>query len=154
MIHPLERKMVLVTPPAAIVDNAAVTTAIVDTVGFDYAVFTVIMGATDIALTVLKLQEGDQSNMADAADIVGTRFGTDNNDTGAASTLPAATHDNSLQQICVDLRGRKRYLDINVTIGDGTVGGFVTVICELWRGEQSPRTAIAANGANAQRMIV
>jgi hypothetical protein len=59
MLAPFNRKVVSITPPAAIVDNAAVTTATIDTAGFDYLVINLYLGATDIAVAAAKVQEAD-----------------------------------------------------------------------------------------------
>lgn len=147
----VDRKLFVITPPAAIVDNAAFTTAEIDTLGFRFIEIFVMLGATDIAFTVLKVQESDVSGSG-FADIVGTRFGTDNQDTGAISVLPSATDDNKIFKFEIDLRGRKRYLDLNLTIGDGTVGGFAVAWAELHRGENAPTTA--AQKGVAQNMRV
>lgn len=142
---PVDRKFVSVTPPAAIVDNASLTTNVIDTKGFRYAEVLVYVGATDIALTALKLQEADVASdattLTSGADVTGSRFGTDANDTGSTSTLPSATDDNKFLKFEVDLRGRKRYLKPVVTFGDGSVGGFAAVWAELSRGENVPTTA-------------
>lgn len=143
MIEALRRKMVSITPPAAIVDNASFTTAEVDTIGYDYAVITVYLGALDIALTALKVTEADVSATSHA-DVTGLVFGTD-------GTLPSATDDNKFFQFYIDLRARKRYLDLVVTMGDGTTGGFVTAWCELYRGKIGPQTA--AEQGLSQRLI-
>ena len=150
-----ERKIVSVIQPAAIIDNASATTAVVDTLGWDYAVFDIQLGATDIALTALKLQESDALNGSDldsGADVSGTVFGTSVNDTGSASTLPSATDDNKLYAFFVDLRGRKRYLDLVATVGDGSSGGYLAATCSLFRGSVSPSSA--ATAGYAQRIIV
>ena len=52
-------KFVSITPPAAIVDNASYTTGSIDTQGYEYLEVFVFLGATDIAMTALKLQESD-----------------------------------------------------------------------------------------------
>lgn len=138
---PVTRKFVAITPPAAIVDNNSFATATLDTLGFRYATIVVFLGATDIAMTALKVQESDDSGMSGAADIVGTRFGTDTNDGGATSILPSATDDNKFFTFEIDLRGRKRYLDLVATAGDGAAGTFLTAFAILDRGEQVPTTA-------------
>lgn len=138
---PICHRLVSVTPPAAIVDNAAFTTATVDTLGFRYARFVVYLGALDIAVAALKVQESDDSGMSGAADITGAVFGTSANDTGSTSTLPSATADNGFFTVEIDLRGRKRYLDLNLTGGDGAAGSFAAAWCELYRGEITPTTA-------------
>jgi hypothetical protein len=142
---PVTSNLFLVTPPAAIVNNASLTCNVIDTQGYRFARVTVILGATDIALTALKVQESDVKASATAltggADITGAVFGTSNKDDGTASTLPSATDDNKFFTIEIDLRGRKRYLLPVVTIGNGSTGGFATVFVELDRGENTPTTA-------------
>ncbi len=153
---PITHRIVAVTPPAAIVDNAAFATAVVDTQGFRYARLVVFLGALDIAVTVLKIQESDGLNGgnldANAADVPGTVFGTSPNDTGAVSALPSATADNGFFTFEIDLRGRKRYLDLNLSGGDGAAGTFAAAWCELYRGEITPTTA--AQKGVAQNMRV
>ena len=138
-------KFVGVTPPAAIVDNNSFTTNVIDTQGFRYAEVYVYLGALDIALTALKLQEADAASdattLTSGADVSGSVFGTAANDTGSTSSLPSATADNLCFKFEVDLRGRKRYLKPVITMGDGSVGGFVTCFAILSRGEQQPTTA-------------
>ncbi len=145
-------KIVGITPPAAIVDNAAFTTATLDTLGFDFVELFVYFGAMDIAATVLKVQESDDSGMSGAADITGTRFGTDANDTGSTSTLPSATADNTFMKFEIDMRGRKRYLDLNLTGGDGSAGTFACAFALLHQGEQVPTTATQKGVAQLMRV--
>lgn len=151
MIPPFQRKIVSITPPAAIVDNAAYTTAEIDTIGYDYAVINVYLGATDIAAAALQVTESDTAGSGHAA-IVGTRFGTDANDAGSTAALPSSTDDNKFFAFFIDLRGRKRYLDLNLTAGDGTAGTFAVAWAELWRAKDAPRTA--AEAGYSQRMVV
>ena len=152
MIHALQRKRVSVTPPAAIVNNASFTCAEIDTLGFDYVEITVYLGALDIALAALKVQETDTTGSG-YADVTGLVYGTSNNDTGAASTLPAATDDNHFFSFAIDCRGgRKRYLKPVVTMGSGSTGGFAAIWADLSRAKEGPRTAVQAG--YTQRLIV
>lgn len=151
MIETQALKIMSVTPPAAIVDNASFTTAEIDTLGWDYATFIFYLGATDIAFTAMKVQESDTTGSG-MADVPGAVFGTSLNDAGATSTLPSATDDNKIFAISLDLTKRKRFLDPVVTIGDGTVGGFCAALCILSRGEQGPNTAVESGFS--QRLIV
>ena len=139
-------KLVSITPPAAIVDNASYTTASIDTQGFDYMQVVVYLGATDIAMTALKLQESDTDG-GSYADVTGLVFGTSSNIAGSTSTLPSATDDNKFFVFDVDLRGRKRYFDLVATAGDGTAGTFLTAFAILSRGKDQPVTA-AERGAS------
>jgi hypothetical protein len=145
MIAAQHTKLVSITPPGAIVDNASLTTASVDTNGWDYAKITVYLGATDIAMTALKVQESDDDSSY--ADVTGLVFGTSNNIAGSASTLPSATDDNKFFVFDIDLRGRKRYLDLVATCGDGAAGTYITAWAELSRGKDGPTTA-AERGAS------
>jgi hypothetical protein len=149
-------KKVQVVAPQAIVNNASYTCNVIDTEGYDYLEVDVNLGASDNTLAALKLQESDakasSTTLTSGVDIAGTRFGTDNNDTGSASTLPASTDHNKLFTFFVDLRARKRYILPVITVGNGASGSFVSVTARLSRAEQGPRTA--AQAGYAQRMIV
>lgn len=146
-------KIVAVTPPAAIVDNASYTTTAIDTFGFNKLKVVVYLGATDIAMTALKLQESDDSGMSGAADIDGAVFGTSTNpDTGSASTLPSATDDNKFFVFFVDLKGRKRYIDLVATAGDGSAGTYMAAYAELYDALTVPNTA-AERGAAANLIV-
>lgn len=153
MIHPFDRKLIAVLPPGAIVDNASWTTTVMDTLGSNYATIDVMIGALDIAMVALKVQESNDNGVADAyADVPGAIFGTSANDTGSTSTLPSATDDNKLFSFHVDTHGRKRYLKLVATGGDGTAGTYLTAIGTLWRQSEGPRTA--AQSGLSQRLVV
>jgi len=130
-------KMASVTPPAAIVDNASFTTAEVDTAGWDMARIVVYLGATDIAMAALKVTESNTS-ASGHADITGAVFGTSTDIDGSTSALPTATDDNKFFVVDLDLRGRKRYLDVVATAGDGSTGTYAAIWCELYRGDAMP----------------
>lgn len=138
-----QTKVVNLTPPAAIVDNASLTVAELDTLGWDYAEIFVILGATDIAMSALKVTESDTSGSGHA-DVTGLVFGTSTNTDGDTSSLPAATDDNDVFKFEIDLRGRKRYLDMTATVGDGTNGAYVTIIAVLSRSRVTPSNASEA----------
>jgi hypothetical protein len=133
MINALERKYIAVTNPAAIVDNAAYTTTEIDTLGYDYATVLVHIGATDIAMATLKVQESDTSGSG-FADITGLVC----SGTSGDGRLPTATDDNKIFAFNIDLRGRKRYLDLSATAGDGVAGTYMSAMCILERGNESP----------------
>jgi len=146
MIHAQNTKFVSVTPPGAIVDDDSYTTAEIDTLGFDYATIIVYLGATDIAMAALKVTESDTS-ASGHADVTGLVFGTSANIAGSTSALPSATDDNSFQIFEIDLKNRKRYLDVVATAGDGSTGTYATILCILSRAGESVDTA-AARGAD------
>ena len=143
-----QTKLVSITPPAAIVDNAAYTTAAIDTFGFNKLKVVVYLGATDIAMTTLKLTESDDSGMSGAADITGCVFGTSTNpDTGTTAALPTADDDNKFFVFFVDLKGRKRFIDLSATAGNGAAGTFLCAWAELSDALNVPHTATERGAA-------
>jgi hypothetical protein len=132
MLNTQNQKVVLVTPPAAILDNASAVTNSIDTLGFDYLNVYVALGATDIAVAALKLQSSDTDGSY--ADVTGANYATD-------GTLPSATDDNKVFAFHVDLLGQKRFFDLVATAGDGSTGTFVTAWAVLSRGKATPNSA-------------
>lgn len=128
-------KFLMVTAPAAIVDNASLTTTEIDTKGFDYCRILVVVGATDIAMTALSVTESDTAGSGHAA-VTGLDFDGDTDIDGNTAALPSATDDNSCFAFEVDLRGRKRYLDVTATVGNGAAGSFVSVFALLSRADE------------------
>jgi hypothetical protein len=150
MNYPFSKIRKVLVQPAAIVNNASLTVAALDCLNATYAVIEVVLGATDIALTAMKLQESDDNSTY--TDVAGSVFGTSNKDTDVASTLPSATDDNKVFTWFVDLRGRMRYLKPVITIGNGAAGAFTVVIAELWRNGQCPR--LGTDAGFAQRIVL
>lgn len=138
MVNTQEQKVVVITPPGAIVDNAAFTTTSVDLKGWDRADIFVHFGAMDIAMAGLKLQESADDTTY--ADVTGANFATGTMTNGVTAALPPATADNTFYKIGVDARYRKRYLDLVATGGDGTSGTYLTAFAVLSRGAVSPNT--------------
>jgi hypothetical protein len=128
------QKVINVTPPAAIIDNTSALTTAIDTIGFRYCQILVSLGATDIAMTALKVQQSDTDGSY--ADVTGLVYGA-----SGAAALPIATSDNGVYVFNIDLRGKKRFLDVVATFGDGSVGGFVSILALLFEGEDTPRSA-------------
>jgi hypothetical protein len=145
-------KFVPITPPGAIVDNASLTTATIDTAGFAYLRVLVVLGATDIAMTALKLQESDNSGMSGAADITGLVYGTSAGIAGTTSALPSATDDDKCFAFEVDLRGRKRYIDLVATCGNGDAGTYITAFALLSRASDCPVSASERGYGNILRV--
>lgn len=136
-------KVVNVIPPVAIVDDASWTTTEIDTKGYDACAIYINLGATDIAAVALKVQESDTSG-SDFADVTGLVYGTSTLpavDGGATSSLPSADDDGKVFAFFIDLKGRKRYLDVVATAGNGTAGTFASGIAVLYKAEQAPTTA-------------
>jgi len=134
-------KVVNVTPPAAIVDNASFTTNSIDTAGYGKLAVYFSLGATDIAMAALKLQEADDDSAY--GDITGCVYGA-----SGAPALPSATDDNKVFGFFVNLAGRKRYIDVVATAGDGSTGTFGSCIAVLYNGEginSATERGLAAN---------
>ncbi|HEX8773260.1 MAG TPA: hypothetical protein VF735_06605 [Pyrinomonadaceae bacterium] len=127
-------KRVQVIEPAAIVDNASITTTEIDTLGFEECDVHVRVGATDIGLTALKIQESDTSGSG-YTDIDGLDYSTD-------GILPGASDDNKTYSFHIRLgNGRKRYLKLVATGGDGTAGSFVVAEAWLSNAKELPNSA-------------
>ena len=148
MIHAQNSKFVGIVFPQAIKDDTdwvgttASTPVVVDTAGYDYAVFTWILGATDIAQASLIVVSDDDSALGSTT----TRytFGS-----GSNMALPTATDDNKAFRLFIDLRGKERYWGITAKAGNGSVGGYAVGFMELYRAGEVPNTAaergLAAN---------
>ena len=132
----LNTKTVIVSPPVAVKDNAAFTCAAVDMLGFRYVTFEIVLGALDVDVAALKLTHSDDDGSTDPyVDVDGADFSVD-------STLPQDDEDNKAFAVHVDMRGgKRRYLKLGFTAGDGAVGTYATVLARLSRGETFPRSA-------------
>ena len=151
MIHGQATKDLIVIAPAAIVDNAAYTTVQIDTLGFEYCEIIVAIGASDIAMVALKVQESDTDG-SNFTDVTGLVYGTSVNTAGATSTLPTDGSDGTLFKFEIDLRGRKRYLDLVATAGDGSTGTFASATARLSRAKNAPDTATEQGAAQVLRL--
>jgi hypothetical protein len=128
------KKGVAISP--AVVDNATATAYVIDTAGVDFVNIDVIIGATDIGVTTLKVQESDVASSATAltspTDVPGLIFGTSTiPEDGTTSALPSATDDNKIFSFFVNTQARKRYLQLVAVAGNGTVG---VAIAANWNG--------------------
>lgn len=123
--------------PTAIVNSASfaiVTPGYIDTFGFSSARFDVTLGALDIALTALKVQEADDHSTW--TDVPGADFSV------APATLPSATDHNNAFSIAIPVNGlRKRYMKLIATIGTGATGGFLTCLVTLSNPLNAPYNA-------------
>lgn len=136
-------KILDVISPVAILDNGSWTTNEIDTQGFDRCQIIFFIGATDVDMVALKVQESDLSG-SQFTDVTGLVFGTSTNKAGSTSVIPTSTDDNKVWLFDIDLRGKKRYLDLVATAGDGTAGTYAAAVALLWRAGNTPETASAA----------
>lgn len=136
-------KFVNIVPPAAIKDNTAfVDIEDIDCAGWDYLTIVWQQGATDVITAALAVADSD-----DATTYVNfATVGTTATIAGTTSALPAATPDNQLHIFEIDLRKRKRYIQVDATAGNGSTGTFASALGILSRGDSVTQTA-AARGA-------
>lgn len=119
-IHP----MVL---PQALLDDTTATSNVVDLAGSKYCYIAVQLGATDIAMAALKVQEADAktdaTTLTSGADITGLTY---------ATALPSATDDNKTYLFAFPTEGRKRYVNVVATAGNGSTGTYLTATAILF----------------------
>jgi hypothetical protein len=139
MIPAQNTKILAMIQPEAITNNTSFTTLEIDTKGWDYAQIIFQLGETDFAMTALAVTEADVTATSHA-NITGLITATSANIDGDTSAFQTATDDDTIALFEIDLRGRKRFLDLTATIGNGSAGGFASAICILSRAEQSPTT--------------
>ena len=140
-------KYVVAIAPAAILDNTSATAAEIDCKGASYAEVILQLGATDIAVTALKLQECDTTG-GSFVDVSGATFSSGEDTDGGTLALPSATDDGQTCVFQVSLLGRKRFLKVVATFGDGTAGGFIAGVARLSALAQVPTldTELASGG--------
>jgi hypothetical protein len=139
MINAQDTKEFLLVAPA-ILDNVSATSLALDTDGFEYAKIIAAVGATDIAMSALKLQHCDTSG------------GSYEDITGASFTAPTATDDGKLYGFYVNLLRKKRFIKIVATAGDGSVGVAFTALASLSRAQSVPNDA-TSRGLAAQVLV-
>jgi hypothetical protein len=136
-------KIVPVIQPAAIVDAASFTTIEIDTRGYSEADIYIQIGALDIAVGAMKLQESDTTGSG-FTDITGGDY---------SGALPSATDDNKFYAWHVPLLGgRKRFLKVVLTGGDGSAGTYASGFAILSRASEHASTA-ATRGLAAEKFI-
>lgn len=127
-------------------DNASPDSYVVDTAGADFLAVDVVLGFTDIAVATLKVQESDtissDTALSSGTDITGLVWGTSTDpDTGATSVLPSDTQDGKIYKAFINLQGRKRYIQLAVTTGNGTTGTALCAIGHLSKLSEGPASA-------------
>ena len=114
-------------PPGAIKDNAAWTAYVIDKQtdlphGCKGVLFAIALGATDIALAALKVQESDTKSTS-------TALGGTPADVHDMATKPAADDDNEIHLLYVPIEKiTERYFQLQGTAGDGSAGTYLSAI--------------------------
>lgn len=140
MIHGQNDYEKVLTTPQSVATNATATGEI-DTRGYNYAIFTVIRdSAADVTNkpTTLKIEEGDTTSSYSAITAL-----TGGSSTGNFTIPAASTNSAQLYRICVDLKGRKRYLKTSLT--SGGAANISAITCRLTRAVETPVTTAGAN---------
>ena len=137
-------KYLQVIAPVAIVDNASWTTVEIDTLDYDHCTIIFNLGATDIAMAALNVTQSDSAGSGHAL-ITGCDADGGTDIEGTTTALPSATDDDTLCVFQIDLKGKKRYLDLVATAGDGAAGSYGSAVAILTRAANAP-TTVAASG--------
>lgn len=135
-------KVFNVIPPAAIKDNAAFASTVIDKAdlhGADYLEFVVALGATDIAMAVLKVMESDTLTNP-------TTLGGSPTLVKDSTTKPSSDNDGQVAVFGIDLRkSRQRYLQLQATSGDGSTGTFLSAVAIARRSLEASSDAADRN---------
>lgn len=153
MLSTTDNYVQAVAPVSA--NGAAFTSTVIDTRGFRYLEFLACFGSIGANVAALKVQEADAitnaTTLTSGVDVPGTVVGTSAADTGTTSTLPVASTDNGkVWKFEIDLKGRRRYLQIQCTAGAGAT--LLAAIAKLSRAENTPTTAAQKGAAQVLRV--
>jgi hypothetical protein len=137
-MNELQQTMVLgAIFPAAIKNNAAFTSQVIDAADADYVEWHAMVGATDIAMAAFKVMESDTKT--DATTLGGTPAQVHD-----VAVKPGADDDNKVWIIGVTCRSpRKRYLQLQATAGNGTAGTYLAASAVIRK--SGVRSSLAAD---------
>jgi hypothetical protein len=137
-------KNVVILAPGTAATNATATVAVVDTKGWDYAKVKVQMAAatatnSSAKFITLELQEGDTTSSFSA--ITGATGTTNSTASSSQFVLPVNNNTSVGQAISfyVDLKARKRYLNLSITPPASHT--TLAATCDLSKGETLPDSA-------------
>ena len=115
-----------ISPAAAVTDNTALVSQIIDRQGFDALEFLIATGSladADATFTVL-VEDGDASNLSDAAAVADDQLlGTE------ASAAPLFSDDNKARKI--GYRGSKRYVRLTITPAGNSGDVYMSAVAVL-----------------------
>lgn len=147
-----QAKYVRAISPTAILDNTSATATIIDARDYDYCTIIVQIGATDIAMTALKVQTASTSG-GSYTDLTGATFSGGTSPDGTTLALPSATDDNQTCVFQIDMRGKNPFLQVVATFGDGTTGGFIAAVAILTKAHLSPATSATMADGDICRVV-
>ena len=146
MIHSQANKFAAMVVPAS-VNNTTATEIELDTLGFDYCTIYVYFGDMAAAMTALEIKEGDTSGSYGSAI---ASYGTTADISGSTSALPTNGDDNKCFMFDVDLKSRKRYIELTATNGSGA--NLIAAFAILSRADEGPVTAADRGAGNVIRI--
>ena len=122
-----------ISPAAAVTDNTAFVSQIIDTQGYDSLTFLILTGAladADATFTAL-VEHGDASNLSDAAAVPDdSLLGTE-----ALASFTFADDDKVFK---IGYVGSKRYVRLTVTPASNTGNAFVSAVALLGHPHWAP----------------
>jgi hypothetical protein len=136
-------------PPGVIKDNAAFVSNVIDRqslIDTDArgVLFVVQLGATDVAMAVLKVMES--SEKTNDTTLGGTPAAVHD-----VATKPSATDDEGIFAIYVPMSAwSERYLQLQATAGDGTAGTYMSALALLDLPGTSGPTAALLNASGLE----
>lgn len=133
------------SPVAAVTDNTAFVSSILDTNGFLQNEFIGVTGSiadSDVTFTVL-VEDGDASNLSDNAAVsdtylLGTEAGTVTSGAAVSGAAPGYANDNSTFKI--GYIGPKRYVRVTITPANNTGNIFMAGVWAQGGGRKGPQS--------------
>lgn len=122
-----------ISPAAAISDNTAWTSQIIDLAGYEGLMFAIAIGAlpdADATFAVL-VQHGDASNLSDAADVPDAQL----TGTEALAGFTFAADDKTRK---IGYVGSKRYVRMTITPANNSGASFVSALAILGYSRHRP----------------
>ena len=136
----------LIAPAAAITDNTAIVSSIIDCQWYDAVTLVIVTGTNadaDATATIL-LEEGDASNLSDNAAVADADMVSMTNGT-APETAAAFTFADDGETRCIGYLGTKRYIRLTVTPASNTGNQFLAGVAVL-EGKAPAVSQLAASG--------
>lgn len=128
-----------ISPAAAVADNTAIVSQIIDIAGFNMLVFAILTGAlADADATfAVKVEHGNEADLSDAAEVDAT------NVTGSeASAGFAFGDDDKVRKI--GYVGSKRYVRLTVTPAGNAGNAFIAAVAILSSSRYGPTASQSA----------
>lgn len=137
----------LIAPVAAITDNTATVSSIIDCQGYEEVTLAFVTGTdadADATFTVL-LEEGDNSGLSDNTAVADENMVSMTNGT-APETAAAYTFADDAETRCIGYLGTKRYIRLTITPAANTGNVFIAGIAIL--AGKTPAVSQLAPSAN------